>query len=171
MKTKNLIYTAVFAALIFIVTAYILHIPIPTTTGYIHLGDTIIYVAAAIIPTPYAVVAACIGAGLCDMIFAPIYVLPTLIIKSLICICFTSKNDKTLCKRNFLAILLSLVITILGYYITDTILYFNFDFVKGVASIPMNLIQSISSGIAFIIIVSWLDKLNLKKHFRKDISK
>lgn len=167
MKIKTSIYSAVFAALIFVATAYVLHIPIPSTNGYIHLGDAIIYFGAAILPTPYIIVAACIGAGLCDMIFAPIYVLPTLIIKSLICVCFTRKNSTILCKRNYLAVIFALVITVAGYYITDTILYFNFNFISGIARIPMNLVQAVSSGIAFIIIAASFDKLNLKRYFEK----
>jgi hypothetical protein len=48
---------AIFTALVFVVTAY-LHIP--TNNGYIHVGDGLIYLAACILPLPYAMA---VGAG------------------------------------------------------------------------------------------------------------
>ena len=58
MKTNQPLYRAVlaalFAAAIALATAYLLHIPLPTG-GYVHLGDTLIYLAACLLPTPYAV--------------------------------------------------------------------------------------------------------------------
>lgn len=52
MKVKRLVMTAVFTALVFVTTAYILHIPIPATGGYVHIGDAVIYLAAACLPLP-----------------------------------------------------------------------------------------------------------------------
>ena len=57
----QLVTTALFAAAITVMTAYMLHIPIPTG-GYIHLGDTLIYLAACLLPFPYAAAAATIRA-------------------------------------------------------------------------------------------------------------
>ena len=56
----QLTVTALFAAAITVMTAYMLHIPIPTG-GYIHLGDTLIYLAACLLPFPYAAAAATIN--------------------------------------------------------------------------------------------------------------
>ena len=66
--------TALFAAAITVMTAYMLHIPIPTG-GYIHLGDALIYLAACLLPAPYAAAAAAIGAGMADLLTAPMWVL------------------------------------------------------------------------------------------------
>ena len=74
---------ALFAAAIAVMTAYMFHIPIPTG-GYIHLGDALIYLAACLLPAPYAAAAAAAGAGLADLLTAPMWVLPTLIIKPLV---------------------------------------------------------------------------------------
>ena len=43
-KVKYLVLSAMFAALIFVLTAY-LHIP--SHTGYTHVGDAFIYMAAS----------------------------------------------------------------------------------------------------------------------------
>ena len=61
----RLVTAALFAAAIAVMTAYLLHIPLPTG-GYIHLGDALIYLAACLLPVPYAAAAAAIGAGLAD---------------------------------------------------------------------------------------------------------
>lgn len=61
-KLFQLIYAAVFSALIFVVTAYLPHIP--TAAGYVHLGDGLIFIAAALLNAPYAIVAAALGASL-----------------------------------------------------------------------------------------------------------
>ena len=53
---KKLVYmttTALFAALICITTAYIFHIPVGANGGYVHVGDALIYLAAAVLPAPY----------------------------------------------------------------------------------------------------------------------
>ena len=42
------------AALICVTTAYIFHIPFGVNGGYVHIGDSLIYLAAAFLPTPYA---------------------------------------------------------------------------------------------------------------------
>ena len=88
---RLLVTAALFAAAITVMTAYMLHIPLPTG-GYIHLGDALIYLAACLLPTPYAAAAAAAGAGLADLLTAPMWVLPTLLIKALIVLPFTSRS-------------------------------------------------------------------------------
>lgn len=61
-KLRLLCLAALFAGAIAVTTAYLLHIPIPTG-GYIHLGDALIYLAACLLPAPYAVGAAMVGPG------------------------------------------------------------------------------------------------------------
>lgn len=93
--SKQLIYVvmaALFAAMITVFTAYVLHIP--AGNGYIHLGDSFIFLAASLLPLPYAIVAAAVGAGLADALTAPIWVIATVIIKSVIVLPFTSKRTR-----------------------------------------------------------------------------
>ena len=61
---KRITATAVMAALTTLMTAYIFHIPVGVNGGYVHLGDTMIYLAAAFLPLPYACAAGAIGGGL-----------------------------------------------------------------------------------------------------------
>ena len=72
---QKLIYmttTALFAALICVTTAYIFHIPFGTNGGYVHIGDTLIYLAAAILPAPYAMIAGALGGAFADLLTAPV---------------------------------------------------------------------------------------------------
>ena len=71
MKTTNrpaalITVTGLFAAMIALMTAYIFHIPYGANGGYIHFGDALIYIAAVLLPRPYALAAAAIGGGVID---------------------------------------------------------------------------------------------------------
>ena len=53
-SVRLLTSTAIFAAMITVMTAYICHVPVGTNGGYIHFGDSLIYLATTLLPTPYA---------------------------------------------------------------------------------------------------------------------
>ena len=65
---KLLTASAMFAAMITLTTAYLFHIPVGVNGGYIHFGDAFIYLAAGLLPMPYACAAAAIGGGLADFV-------------------------------------------------------------------------------------------------------
>ena len=97
---RRLTVTAVLAALITLMTAYICHVPVGANGGYVHFGDALIYIAAAILPLPYACAAGAIGGGMADLLTAPVWAPATIIIKMLICLPFSSKANKIVTKRN-----------------------------------------------------------------------
>ena len=72
-KIKYITATGMMAALITIMTAYICHIPVGTNGGYVHFGDSLIYLAAVLLPRPYAFAAAAIGGGIADLLTAPMW--------------------------------------------------------------------------------------------------
>ena len=86
---RRLTVTAVLAALITLMTAYICHVPVGANGGYVHFGDALIYIAAAILPLPYACAAGAIGGGMADLLTAPVWAPATIIIKMLICLPFS----------------------------------------------------------------------------------
>jgi len=80
-KTKVLVMTALMAAIIFVAT-YLIRIPNPTTGGYSHLGDCMIFLAIVILGRRNGSLAAGLGGALSDFLAgAPIWILPTLVIK------------------------------------------------------------------------------------------
>lgn len=161
-KTKTLVLTALFSALIFIFTAYIFHIPIGTGGGYVHFGDSFIFIAATMLPFPYALFAGAIGAGLADFISgAAVWIPFTIIIKPLMAICFTSKGDKILGnKRNIAAPVFAGIICLAGYYLAESIIYSNF--ISPLASIGGGFIQFFGSMIFYYIFASIIDNRQLK---------
>ena len=146
-KTKIIVTTGIFAAMIAVMTSYICHIPYGANGGYIHFGDTLIYLAAVFLPKPYAFAAAAIGGGLADLLTAPMWMPATVIIKMLIVLPCSEKNNKILGARNMMAPVISGVISAAGYYVAEAILFGSFA--APLASIAGSLIQSGGSAMLF----------------------
>ena len=161
IKTRNLVITALFAALICVITAF-LHIPTGLNGGYIHLGDILIYLSAVLLPTPYAMISAAIGAGLSDALSGGmLWVLPTIIIKPVMVLFFTSKDNNIICKRNISAVFLAGIVGWFGYYLAGGIISGNF--IAPLATFFMELIQPIASGIIFLMLSYSLDRIKIRK--------
>lgn len=95
---KNMVFTSLFTALTFIFT-FSIKIPVPITAGYIHPGDSMVFLSALILPYPFAIFAAGVGSMLADLIGGyGNWALPTLIIKSLmavvVCASIRYKSNK-----------------------------------------------------------------------------
>ena len=159
-KIHLLTITALFAAAIAVMTAYMLHVPIPTG-GYIHLGDALIYLAACLLPVPYAAAAAAVGAGLADLLTAPMWVLPTLVIKAVLVLFFTSKGERLLCRRNLAAVVIAGLFSPTAYALAGCAMAGTMA-----AFVPQflgTLVQGIGSGALFIVIAPALDGVKLKE--------
>jgi uncharacterized repeat protein (TIGR04002 family) len=165
LQVKKLVFTSLFAAIIFVTTYY--HLPIGLNGGYIHIGDAFIYLAACIMPGPYAMAAGAIGAGLSDALSpgAFVWVIPTIIIKPLLTLYFTRKPEKFICKRNIIAIFLAGITGLIGYFIAGSIISGNI--IATLAFSLLDSIQPIASGILFVIIGIAFDKRKMKKIFKK----
>lgn len=160
-RTQKMVLTALFAAMITVMTAYICHIPTGINEGYIHFGDALIYMAACFLPMPYAIAAGAIGGGLADLLTAPVWAVATMIIKALICLPFTSKGPKILCGRNVAAVCISGLISAVGYAIAEGIMFGTW--VTSIAGFSGSAIQSGGSAVLFILLGLALDKIGLKR--------
>ena len=160
IRLKYITLTGLLAALITLFTAYIFHIPMGLNGGYIHLGDALIYLAAVLLPTPYAMAAGAIGGGLADLLTAPMWALATVIIKILVVLPFTSRHSKLFTKRNIVAPLIAMLITITGYYLAEVILYGKEA--AFLISVTTNSIQGVGSAAVFYILGAALDKAGVK---------
>ena len=157
---RNLVTAALFAAAITVVTAYFLHIPIPGTSGYVHLGDALIYLAACLLPMPYAVGAASIGASLADLLTAPAWVAPTFFIKAMIVLQFSSESEKLLSRRNIVA---ACAATILSPTLYTCALFLMAGGEAGlVPQFIGTLIQGVGSLVVFFPIAIALDRMDFK---------
>lgn len=160
-KVQYLTMSGILAAMITLMTAYVCHIPIGTSGGYVHFGDALIYVGAVLLPKPYAIATAVIGGGLADLLTAPMWTPATMIIKMLIVLPFTSKKAKILNVQNITALFIGVVITCIGYFIAEYLLFGTWAVFF--ASIFPNMIQGIGSAVFFAIIVTALEKTNFKQ--------
>ena len=159
-KVSYLTATGFMAALIMIMTAYICHVPIGVNGGYLHFGDTIIYLAAVLLPRPYALAAAAIGGGMADLLTAPMWAPATIIIKMLIVLPFSSKSTKIVTPRNVFATVAAYMISGLGYFAAEYILFGTWSVL--LVSMSQSLIQSGGSAILFMVLGTALDKVHIK---------
>lgn len=159
-KLKQMVWAAIFAAAITVTTAYLLHIPLPTG-GYVHVGDALIYLAACLLPAPWAMAAGAVGAGLADLLTAPMWVLPTVIVKAVICLPFTSKKETVFCTRNLIAVFLSGLISPTLYAIANVI--FTGSLAAFLPQFLGTLVQAVGSGVIFVVLAYAFDKVGLKQ--------
>ncbi len=162
-EVRNITTTGIMAALIAIMTAYICHIPVGVNGGYIHFGDSLIYLAAALLPRPYALAAAAIGGGLADLLTAPMWVPATIIIKMLIVIPFTSRSKKIVTPRNVIAAILAYFISGFGYFVAEYLIFGTWSVL--LVSMFQSLLQSGGSAVFFIVFGIALDKAHIKSRF------
>jgi len=161
MHTKRLILTALFAALIFISIIFF-HVP-NGFGGVIHFGDAIIFIAATILPFPYALFAAAIGAGMFNLVRVPIWLPFTIVIKPIMTLCFTSKGNSILVsKRNIIAPFAAAAINTILYFGANIIL---FDWYAAVGAFIPLVIQGVGSVVFYLIIAYALDRTGLKARF------
>lgn len=163
VKVRNLAMTGIFATLIAVMTAYICHIPVGVNGGYIHFGDALIYLAAVLLPRPYALAAAAIGGGLADLLTAPMWTPATIIIKMLIAIPFTNRSVKIVTVRNVVATVLAYLISGVGYFFAQYLLFGTWAVFF--VSMSQSLIQSGGSAVLFVAFGIALDKVHIKNKF------
>ena len=133
----NLVKAAVFAALIAVMTAYI-KFNTGINDGYLHFGDSMIYLAACILPLPYAMAAAAIGGFCADILAGAAAWAPfTAIIKALNVLPFA----------------------LFGYLLAEGLLY---SFPTALTSVPFSIIQAVGSAIIYYIAAPALDKVKFK---------
>lgn len=159
-NTYKLSLTAVFAALVFLFTFFV---KIPMGPGYIHIGDSVIYLCACVIGGPWAAAAGAVGAVLADVIggyaiYAPI----TALAKPLIAVpvALAARHNpagRIVTVRTVAATLACALITAVTYFAGDLVIARAFAF----ADIPRSLIQSGASTIAFIIFGLALQKVKI----------
>ena len=161
-KHNKLIYiclTGVFTAVVFLLTAY-LHIP--SHTGYTHVGDGVIYLAACLLPLPYALVAGCGGALLADCLTGyAIWAPASIVIKAFSVLCFSRRSARILTTRNIIALIPAAILCTGGYYLYEVVLTGNY--VAPLAGVPGYVTQSVLSMTLFIFLGLALDKINIKK--------
>lgn len=170
VKTLNMIQYALMIAMVF-VTTYLIQIPMPWSQGgLIHIGDIILFTLALVFGKRKGAIAGGFGMFLFDF-FSPYKVWApfTLVIR------FTmgyvvgyishskGKNGENN-KLNIIAVLASLPILIIGYYIAEIIIYGNW--IAPLNSIPGNLWQFAFGIIGAIPLSASLNRIQYIKYIK-----
>ena len=162
-RIKRMCVTGVLTAVVFVCTAY-LHIP--SHTGYTHIGDAFIFLAACVLPLPYAVFVGAGGALLADCLtgFA-LWAPASVFIKAATVLCFSRRSRRIVSWRNLLALVPSAALCIGGYYLYDALITGNF--IAPLAGIPGYVVQSVMSTVLFVVVgIAW-DKCRITDLLRK----
>lgn len=172
-KIAKLVYTALFMALC--CAATFISIPAPAGTGYLNLGDCFVILSGWLMGPVYGFIAAGVGSALSDVFLGySVYAPATFIIKGIMALAsyFIVKSLKKLSSgKGILRLIISAVaaeiIMVGGYYIYESVLAGNF--VSAVGGIAGNLVQGIFGTVASVVIMSIIEKTNIKKTLFRNI--
>lgn len=169
-KIFKLCLTGLLAAMIAVFTAFV-KIPTGINNGYLHFGDSMIYLAGCIVG-PFGIISAAIGGALADILAgAAMWAVPTAIIKAFNCLPFVlasriykKKNgeQKIVNTYTVLMTVVSAFVTVFGYLLAESLLY---SFPTALTSVPFSLVQSAGSAIIFVLIGKALDGVKIYKRF------
>ena len=185
-KLRYIAYLAVFSALTFVATIAIT-IPMASTSGgYINFGDTVIFVASALLGPVGGAVVGALGSVIADLIFAPAYAIITLIVKGLegfiagVIIKALVNLLKEKKYKYYLSFIVGFIVggleMVLGYYIGGGILLgitggdFTVGFATSLLDVPSNFIQfGVSVGVGFAIAIG-LIQIPYVRNIRESIT-
>lgn len=156
LSVKKLTFSGLMAALICVLTMFP-HIPIPAGSGYVHLGDGMILLAAMVIG-PLAIPAAAIGSALADLFSGFAFYAPaTFVIKALVALLAWLLYRPGRIMRTTLAFIAAEAAMVAGYFVFEWFVAREY----AVIDILGNSIQGASGvalGVAFTYAVPRLEK-------------
>ncbi len=158
-NTSVISMIGIFGALICVLTLTVI-IPIPATEGYINIGDVGVMITAMMFGPIIGGIAGGVGSAIADLIVAPHYAIPTLIIKGLEgfvigIISNPRKNYKKLNYRDVIAVLVGGAIIVCGYFIYQSIIY---GPLIALIEVPGNIFQSLFAVIIALIFAKTVRK-------------
>lgn len=170
---QNIALTAMMICLILLMTI-IIRIPIPGTHGYIHLGDSMIFLAVIILGWKWGAAAAALGSALADFLggFA-IYVPVTIAAKGIMAMVVgifiqhaLKKGFSTSKTRVFeiIGMVVGGLIMVTCYYAAETVIYGSW--VVPLAGVFMNCLQFIAGAALAFVLAEQLYKTPVKRFFR-----
>lgn len=165
-KIQSLVETSLAIALICV---GIMFIQIPSVGGFVHLGDSIIFVSVVILGKKRGALAAGLGGFLADIISGYAHwSVPTFIIKYIMAYIMGTvieKQNNTFKYGWVLGALIGSAWQVFGYAAASTLM---FNFNTALADIPGNIVQSLAGAIIAIIIIFAASKTSLSKLFYKN---
>lgn len=160
-------FAALMAAIITVFTAFV-KFNTGINNGYLHFGDSMIYLAGCLLG-PAGMLSSAIGGALADIIAgSAMWALPTAIIKALNCSVFVLASWLYKKKKPFrivnaftvITTVISGLITIFGYLVAEGLMY---SFPSAWTSVPFSCIQAAGSAVIFVVFGAALDKTKINK--------
>lgn len=137
-KIRLITFSAISAALVFTAT-WVFKLPIPGTSGYVNLGDSMIFLSAWLLGPAASAAAAAIGSALADLVGGyAVYIPATFIIKGLMGLVFGLIGRKRTFGAYAAASILCGAVMTAGYAVYEAAV---FDIAYALTSVPYNLAQ------------------------------
>ena len=163
---RTLALMALFSALVTVATL-VIRIPIPITKGYFNLGDTVIFIAAALLGPIYGLVCGGVGSALADVIGGYAHFAPwTLVIKGIegliagaLLRLVRIDPERIVRAMTILAgmFLIAGAWMVLGYFCAEYVIY-AFDITPALAELPFNVLQGGISALTATVVCPFLLK-------------
>jgi len=157
-----------------VVATMLIVIPSPFTSGYIHLGDAIIFLSVLILGWRYGAIAAGVGSALADLLVGYAVWAPwTLFIKGIMAALMGLFILKAMHKQGkcilgvpvyqLIGMILAGCFMVAGYYVAEGVIYGNF--ISAVVGIPFNIVQFSVGTVIATILAAALYKTSARKFF------
>lgn len=174
-KITNIVMTGLMMCLVMVATMFI-KLPIPFTQGYVHLGDSMIFLSIFVLGKKNGSIAAGVGSAMGDIIGGYAFWAPwTLAIKFLMAFIMGAfvehmgKKGKNhsgafgISAMEIVGMVIAGIEMVVGYYIASAVMYGNL--LVPIPSIPWNIGQFVVGMIIASIVASALCKTSAKKFF------
>jgi len=163
-SVRTLTMTAIFIALVTVLTAFV-SFAVPGGYGYIHPGDSMIYLCAWALGGPIAGLASALGSALADILVGyPQYAIATFVIKFLMgYTCYLIMKAFSYKKiTNIIGMIVASLIMVAGYVGYE---YFLSGIGGATAALVPNLIQAAGGVIIGVVAVTVFDSINALSPF------
>ena len=171
-RIETIVSTGLMTALVAVVTM-VIPIPVPFTGGYIHLGDSMIFLSVLILGFKYGAFSAGVGSAIADLLIYPSWAPFTLVIKGLMALVMgfimykcKQKNMRPVFVRLF-GMIASGLFMIVGYFFAGGIILGGgtAGFATAALSIPFNIIQFVAGVVIGMALAQILAKTRIGSKF------
>lgn len=164
-RVFNMVLMGLMTCLVIVSTMFI-KIPIPMTQGYVHLGDSMIFLSVLILGKKNGSLAAGVGSAMGDILGGYAVWAPwTLVIKFIMAWILGLFVERFGKKGEIIGMILAGIEMTAGYYVASSILYGSW--IVTLADIPWNVGQFAVGMIIACILSTALQKTPAKKYFQK----
>ncbi len=177
METRSHVQKIVMAALmmcIVMVATMFIRVPIPGTTGYVHLGDSMVFLSVLVLGWRYGAVASAFGGLLADVMGGAAAWAPwTFCIKGIMAVILGLVVKKLaesakISRGGFIAgeaagMVLAGIFMVAGYYVAEGVMYGNW--VSPVIGIPWNIGQFAVGMVIAVVLAEALCRTPAKTFF------